>query len=102
MSLSLPLRQIPRYTQRRRRNGGIHVVGVTLRDQMEHLAEVQGVLALINLVEWRVSLVRNKDIIGYHTTKSPVTLTMRLAIVGEDGWASIVVTLCSTLLKGNN
>lgn len=37
---------------------------------------------------------------GGITMSRPVTLTRRLATVGDDGCASRVVTLCWTLLKG--
>lgn len=37
---------------------------------------------------------------GDITISRPVTLTRRLATVGDDGCASRVVTLCWTLLKG--
>lgn len=35
------------------------------------------------------------------TTRRPVTLTRRLETVGEDGWASRVVTLCWTFANGS-
>lgn len=37
---------------------------------------------------------------GGITMRRPVTLTRRLATVGDDGCASRVVILCWTLLKG--
>jgi hypothetical protein len=85
----------------------IHVVAPTLWDKMEHLRELQWVLAVVDLYRRRVmsaNQCKNKrgDLRSVLTMSRPVTFTMSDATDVEEGCASRVVTLCCTFWKGND
>lgn len=83
--------------------GYIHVVASPIRDQVEDLAKLQGVGAVVNLcVCMNFRDVTERERKKERTINKPVTLTIRLAVLGEDGCASKVVTLCCTFAKGSS
>lgn len=74
----------PQSRSRQDQNAILHIVTRAVGDELENLAELQRVWRVVNLAEPSVKKRSTSLKIG-RTSNSPVTLTSRLARVGDDG-----------------
>lgn len=78
----------------------LHIVASVIRYELEDLTELERVCVVVDLVDKSTIALRTHTR-GELTSSSPVTLTIILAISGDDGCASKVVTLCTTFSNGS-
>ena len=85
----------------------LHVVASAVGDELEDLAELQRGGAVVNLgdglsIHDYFPNPCTQGCVAILTTKRPVTLTIMLAIEGDEGCASRVVILCCTFSNGRD